>query len=92
METDGTGTGGNQGVPSAVPPREVPVETGLSSDTMTEVLSGVQEGDQVVTRTITGNTITAATTQQAPSLFGGNTRGLGGGGGGGGVPRAIRGD
>lgn len=75
---------GNQGALSLVPPREVPVEVGLSNDTMTEIISGLKEGDQVVTRTITGSATAATTGSQAPSLFGGNTRGFGGGGGGGG--------
>lgn len=60
-------TQGNQGTPSSIAPRQQPVEIGLSNDTDTEIVSGVKEGEQVVTRTIT--TATTATTQ-APSLFG----------------------
>jgi HlyD family secretion protein len=64
----------NQGSPSSVPPEQLQVETGLSNDTHTEIISGLNEGDLVVIRTITGPTTTATTA--APSLFGsGGTRG-----------------
>ncbi len=54
------------------------VETGLSNDTHTEIVSGLNEGDVVVTKTITGEAVSA--TVQAPSLFGGGgVRGTGGG-------------
>jgi HlyD family secretion protein len=70
-------TAGTQGSLSAVPPRQQNVAVGLSSDTDTEIVSGLKEGDEVVSRTITAKTTTTAT---APSLFGGGgTRGLGGG-------------
>lgn len=38
-------------------PRNQTVETGLSNDTMTEITSGLKEGDRVVTQTITGGTV-----------------------------------
>ncbi len=50
------------------------VQTGLSNDTMTEITSGLQEGDWVVTRTIAGTAKTSATTQ-APSILGGSAGG-----------------
>lgn len=59
-------SGTNAGVPSAIPPRQQLVEVGLSNDTMTEIVSGLKEGEQVVSRTITG---TGATATQAPSIF-----------------------
>lgn len=59
-------SGTNAGVPSAIPPRQQLVEVGLSNDTMTEVASGLKEGEQVVSRTITG---TGAKTTQAPSIL-----------------------
>lgn len=59
-----------QGITSAVPPHQVPVQAGLSNDTETEIISGLKEGDQIVTRTITAASAKPATTQ-APSLFGG---------------------
>jgi hypothetical protein len=64
-----------QGVASSAAPRRQTVETGISNDTMTEIVSGLKEGEQIVTRTITS---TQTTTQTAPSLFstgGGRTMG-----------------
>ncbi len=63
------------------------VETGLFSDTQTEIISGLSEGDVVVTSIITPTT---ATGQTGASPFGGGggfgalRGGFGGGGGGGG--------
>jgi HlyD family secretion protein len=57
----------NQGVISQTPPQQKPVQVGLSNDTLVEITSGLVEGDQVVTRTITPTT---SQTSQAPSLFG----------------------
>lgn len=54
------------------------VEIGLSSDTQTEITSGLKEGDVVVTSTTQS---TSTTTQQTKSVFGG----FGGGGSGGNV-------
>jgi HlyD family secretion protein len=55
----------------------VPVAVGISNDTSTEILSGLNEGDTIVTRTIKGTTsTTAASTAQTGSIFG-----IGGGGG-----------
>ncbi|QQG42936.1 MAG: efflux RND transporter periplasmic adaptor subunit [Candidatus Giovannonibacteria bacterium] len=47
-------------------PRRINVETGLASEELTEILSGVNEGDEIITRTISP----ANQTQQAPSIFG----------------------
>ena len=69
---------GSQGTPSVIAPNQVTVETGLTDDTNTEIVGGLKEGDQIVSRTITSTT----TTTKAPtatSLLGGNTRGIGGG-------------
>jgi len=49
------------------------VEIGISDGTSTEIISGLKEGDEVVTRTITSTTTATAT---APSILGG----AGGGG------------
>lgn len=49
------------------------VEIGLSNDTMTEIVSGLQEGDYIVTQTITAqssNSSTGANSQQRNSGFG----------------------
>lgn len=76
----------NQGVTSATAPHRQNVEIGLSNDTMTEITSGLKEGDQVITRTITASATVAPTTQ-APSLFGAPGGNRGGGGGAVRIPR-----
>jgi HlyD family secretion protein len=64
---------------STTPPNKIPVETGLSNDSQTEIISGVNEGDYIVTRTILPSAATPAAA--APSLFGGGaTRTATGGG------------
>jgi RND family efflux transporter MFP subunit len=57
----------------------VVVETGLTSDSQTEILSGLSEGDEVITSVVT------TTTRQGTSVFGGQLRigGFGGAGFGG---------
>ncbi|MDB5194523.1 MAG: family efflux transporter subunit, HlyD family secretion protein [Parcubacteria group bacterium] len=62
--------GGTQGVASLVPPTQVEVGTGVIGDTLTEILSGLTEGEQIVTRTVSPSATTAATAQTG-SLFGG---------------------
>jgi HlyD family secretion protein len=72
-----TSTAGTTGTPSTIPPARKQVEIGIASDSDSEIISGLSEGDQIVTRTITGTTTTQ--TASAPSLLGGNTRGGGAG-------------
>lgn len=70
---------GTQGSPSLVAPVNQTVETGISDNTSTEIISGLKESDQIVTKIIT---VTASTTSTTPSLLnavGGNTRGGAGG-------------
>ncbi|MEK7094002.1 MAG: HlyD family efflux transporter periplasmic adaptor subunit, partial [Patescibacteria group bacterium] len=62
-----TGEKNNQGVTSKNTPSQQIVETGISNDTLVEIVSGLHEGDQVVVRTT--NT-SVAQTSAAPSLFG----------------------
>lgn len=76
------GSQSNQAFTSAAPPKQQPIEVGISNDTDTEIISGLKEGDRIVTRTITS--ATSATTTSAPSLFGGQS---GGGSGGVRIPR-----
>ncbi len=70
-------SGGTGGVTSTVLPEQVPVEVGISDDTNTEITSGLNEGEQIVTRTITGTTNTTSAT---PTLFGGTGTRTGGAG------------
>ncbi len=68
---------GEVGTISNTPPKQVPVEIGITDDLNTEIISGLKSGDQVVSKVITAST---TTTTQAPSLFGGGgvrTGGLG---------------
>lgn len=58
----------SQGITSPVLPQQIQVEIGISDDTSTEIKSGVSEGDQIVSRTITSSTTTSATS--TPGLFG----------------------
>ena len=67
---------GVTGSPSSVLPRQQAVTTGISNDTMTEIVSGLTEGDLVVSRTITTTTTSSAST--APSLLGTGRGSVGG--------------
>lgn len=58
-----------QGTPSKIAPNKITVEVGISNDSDTEIISGVKEGDQVVTKTVNPST-TTTTSSQTPSLFG----------------------
>ena len=74
------------GITSAAPLKRVSVQAGLSNDTQTEIVSGLNEGDLVVARTVTATT-TATPAQsrsilQAAGAGGGNAVFRGGGGGG----------
>jgi len=70
---------GIQGSPSAVPPTQQVVTIGASDSTSTEIISGLNEGDEIVTRTISPTTAKATTA--APSLLGNPGGGNRGGGG-----------
>lgn len=83
--SDSSGTPGST---SSVLPTQVAVETGLSDDSNTEIISGLKEGDIIVTKTITSTV--AKNTTSAPSILGA----VGGGtrtGTGSGTMRAIEG-
>ncbi len=53
----------------STPPTQQTVEIGVSNDDSTEIVSGLKEGDQIVTRTVANQAKPA--TVSAPSLFGG---------------------
>lgn len=65
-----------QGVPSTIPPETLNVQTGLANDQLTEVLSGIQEGDYVVTRTIDPAQQAAAAAARSSSAQSGAAGGL----------------
>ena len=57
-----TETGGTGGVVSAVLPTQIEVKIGISDDTKVEILEGLKEGEQIVTRTISGTATASKTT------------------------------
>jgi len=73
---DTTSSSANQGFISEIAPLQKPVEIGIADDTNTEIISGLVEGDQIVTRTISSSSSTAsatsspATRQATQGLFG----------------------
>jgi len=59
----------------------VPVETGITSDSTTEITSGLSEGDTVVTSIVSQTSATGGSTGSSPFSGLGGGRGFGGGGG-----------
>jgi multidrug efflux pump subunit AcrA (membrane-fusion protein) len=84
LATATTGTTASQGVVSATAPKSVPVTTGISDATTTQILSGLTAGEQIVVRT-TGTTATVSAAASATSRTS-----AGGGFGGGGGAAAVR--
>jgi RND family efflux transporter MFP subunit len=74
-----------EGVTYLTVPTQKQIQAGIVDDTNTEIVSGLQEGDKVIVRTISAAK-TNQTTTQAPSLFGA----AGGRAGGGGNFRVVR--
>lgn len=70
-ESGAVDTQASTGVVLATPPRQQIVEVGITNDTSVEIISGLTEGEKIVSRTITATAAkTSANTQSAPSLFG----------------------
>jgi multidrug efflux pump subunit AcrA (membrane-fusion protein) len=67
-------------ISSAVAPKQVTITTGLSDDTNTEIISGLNRGQLIVTRTIAAS---GTQTTTAPSILNSLGSRTGGGGGGG---------
>jgi HlyD family secretion protein len=67
---------GAQGVTSPSTPRSQTIQIGITDDTNTEIVSGLKEGDMVITKTISA-TSTAATKTTTPNIL----QSVGGGGG-----------
>lgn len=63
---------GVTGIESAVPPIRKLVTTGISNDTMIEVVSGLTDDEQIVSKIITGSAVTVKAT---PSILSGITGG-----------------
>ncbi|HVY72879.1 MAG TPA: efflux RND transporter periplasmic adaptor subunit [Candidatus Paceibacterota bacterium] len=73
-----TDTGGAVGIVSDTLPEMIPVVTGASDDTNIQIVSGLSEGQQIVTSTRGGTQTTSAATTRTTGAAGGN-RGFGGG-------------
>jgi HlyD family secretion protein len=71
----------SQTVTSLASPNQIPVEIGITDDTSTEIISGLSEGEEIITRTVTASNQTSSQTT-APSLFGNGTRNTSSGAGG----------
>lgn len=76
------------GVPLTLPPQARQVTTGASDDTTVQIVSGLNEGDVIVTQQISGSAATSASGAQTPASA--SRSGFGGGfGGGGAIFRAV---
>jgi multidrug efflux pump subunit AcrA (membrane-fusion protein) len=91
VETPAETVSGNTaiGVELKNPPQRVQVQTGIANDSFTEIVSGLKESDNVISRTVTA-TVTAATQGQSLFQFGGSGNRTGGATGGAArVPTAV---
>jgi RND family efflux transporter MFP subunit len=78
------------GVESKETPVQIPVEVGISDDTSVEILSGLTEGEQIITRTIAAqNASTGSATTRAAGTTGMRAGGFGGSVPGGAALRAL---
>lgn len=68
---------GSAGVLSATAPQQIPVTTDISDDTNIQITSGLTDGEQIVTRTVTGTVAKTTTTSSRTSGFGGGPSGAG---------------
>lgn len=67
----------NQNFISGILPTKVIVETGLSNDTQTEITNGLDDGDVVVTRTVSATSTTSSVTTTGMSQNKSNSSGMG---------------
>lgn len=82
VKTDGSGASYIQMLDANGQPQNKTVQIGIANDTSTEIVSGLSEGDNVVTQTISASGATGAAAPQIGGGFGGlRIPGLGGGGG-----------
>ncbi len=81
-------TRNQDGIPAPQGTRRMTVETGLASDTETEIVSGLEEGQLIVSRTISATAPSAAGGSGRSILQAAGGRAAGGGGFGGGTFRA----
>jgi multidrug efflux pump subunit AcrA (membrane-fusion protein) len=65
---------GNQTFTTALVPNQIQIQTGLSDDTSTEIISGLKEGDIIITKSVAGTTAKTST----PSILNAVAGGAGG--------------
>jgi len=63
-------TSDNSGVILVESPRTQEVVTGLSGDTLIEIISGLKEGDKIITKTIPGSSVAQTSTNNGKSSVG----------------------
>jgi len=68
LDSAGVTATSSDGVTSTLPPINQTVVTGISDDTNTEIVSGLNLGDQIIVRTIT-SAVAANSASQAPSIL-----------------------
>ncbi len=66
-ETVATSTNNSGGIVLSKPPLKQPIQTGLANDSSTEVVSGLKEGDQIITRTISSSSSSSSATTGSQS-------------------------
>jgi hypothetical protein len=79
----GAAASSTTGVTSSDAPQEIPVTTGITDNTNTEIDSGLTLGEQIVVRTTGGTSATTVSSAAAATTrggFGGGGGGFGGGG------------
>lgn len=77
-----TSTAESMGFADAVAPEQVPITIGLTNDTESEVTSGLDEGQLIVSRTVTTSASTKSTSSSGSILSALGAAGAGGGPGG----------
>ncbi len=75
-------TSGSQTTKLTIVPEQRQVTVGISDDSSTEIVSGLSEGEKIISKTVAAKT-TTSTSGAAPSLFGSGGGGRAGGNAGG---------
>jgi len=79
-ETVGTSlVGTNSGIVLTASPRQQTITTGLANDSYTEVVSGLSDGDQIITRTVSASTANSTSNSSSNRSSSGNIFNMGGG-------------
>lgn len=76
---DSSASSSSNGIALIKSPKQQQVEIGISNDTSTEIISGLSEGEQIITKTTSSSTTSTSTTSNKSSSAGGLFE-MGGGG------------